>query len=355
MFSILKALGIGTGDRVIIPGYTSVATANVVRYSGATPEYTDIDPMQYNSLLNNYETTYQRLEKAGLAGQLKCVIIQHTYGNINRDSRLIEAWAREKGLFVVENCDHVSINDEQAGTMGDAAVFSTNRGKPYSTGLGGIVRVNNDRFARMMKCMERAAVAPSFSETLQAAARYGGYCLLTSKLLYQYTALFRHNINTLDVGKELELDGTQPNGFFKRMGWLQRKILEITEATSTKIDEHRRSLTKYYNTLLTEYGLPVFDCVPDSVLLRYPVRVQNKPACLAMARRCRVDLGDWYSHPLHPAGAFLDGLNWDEINCGFAVEAAQFTVTMPLHNRIDDKAARRIVEFIAGYRMLATG
>src|SRR3954447_9570315 len=44
----LAALGVGPGDEVLIPGFTWVATANVVRYCGATPVFVDVDPATYN-------------------------------------------------------------------------------------------------------------------------------------------------------------------------------------------------------------------------------------------------------------------------------------------------------------------
>jgi len=48
MYAILKALGVGEGDEVILPGYTCVMDVNPVAYLGATSVFVDIEPVTYN-------------------------------------------------------------------------------------------------------------------------------------------------------------------------------------------------------------------------------------------------------------------------------------------------------------------
>src|SRR5437016_103594 len=47
-FLVLHTLGIGPGDEVIVPSLTFIASVNVIRHTGATPVFADIDPMTYN-------------------------------------------------------------------------------------------------------------------------------------------------------------------------------------------------------------------------------------------------------------------------------------------------------------------
>src|SRR5262249_16518395 len=44
----LHALGVGPGDEVVTVSHSFIATANVVRYCGATPVFVDIVPRTYN-------------------------------------------------------------------------------------------------------------------------------------------------------------------------------------------------------------------------------------------------------------------------------------------------------------------
>src|SRR5205823_11650387 len=44
----LHVLGVGAGDEVITVSHSFIATANVIRYCGATPVFVDIDPRTYN-------------------------------------------------------------------------------------------------------------------------------------------------------------------------------------------------------------------------------------------------------------------------------------------------------------------
>jgi perosamine synthetase len=48
MYAILRALGVGEGYEVILPGYTCVMDVNPIKYLGARPVYVDIDPVTYN-------------------------------------------------------------------------------------------------------------------------------------------------------------------------------------------------------------------------------------------------------------------------------------------------------------------
>src|ERR1700723_2991564 len=48
LFAILKALGIGAGDQVVIPGFTCFILPSAISFTGAEPLYADIDPCTFN-------------------------------------------------------------------------------------------------------------------------------------------------------------------------------------------------------------------------------------------------------------------------------------------------------------------
>ena len=72
LYLILKALGIGPGDEVILPGYTCVVVANAILYLGARPIYADIDPATYTISLE----TIQPL----VTPHTRVIIAQNTFG-----------------------------------------------------------------------------------------------------------------------------------------------------------------------------------------------------------------------------------------------------------------------------------
>jgi dTDP-4-amino-4,6-dideoxygalactose transaminase len=129
----LVALGVGSGDDVIVPGMTFVATAEAVLHAGATPVLADVDP---RTLLLGAEQV-----DAVRTPRTRAVIPVHLYGHVVGFD-LLEAW-RADGLLVVEDAAQAHLarwNGESVGTAGDAGCFSFYPGKNLGAlGDGGAV------------------------------------------------------------------------------------------------------------------------------------------------------------------------------------------------------------------------
>ena len=95
----LKALGIGQGDKVIIPSFTFFATAGVVYNVGATPVFADIDSQTFNI---NPDHVRDLLQDRELADATKAIIPVHLYGQM-ADMDEMMAVANEHELAVVED------------------------------------------------------------------------------------------------------------------------------------------------------------------------------------------------------------------------------------------------------------
>lgn len=356
LYSLLKCFGIGEGDLVLLPGYTCVVVPSALVYLGALPIYADINKQSYNSHFTHYERAFKRVEVSGSHPGIKAVIIQHTYGNPNRDTEKITIWARERDMFVIEDCAHVNgvaVEGKSAGTFGDGAFFSTQWSKPFTTGLGGFARLNNKAFSNKMASLQKSASPPGYKETFMLAVQ-----LMAHKMLL-YPGLYWPVVNThralarkgfyMGSSTPSELEGQMPQDYFKGMGRLQKWFLGYREKGMGHVNSHRKWLAGEYDRLLGSMGLPVFDREEGSVLIRYPVSVKDRQECLDTARRERIELGDWFNHPLHPDESFLAGLNWEDDYCPNAVKLAKNTVNLPMHTRINGKEVRRIVEFIARF------
>lgn len=140
--------GIGPGDEVIVPSLTFVATANAVRYTGATPVFADIE-----SELDL--TISARSIKACLTNKTKAIIVMH-YAGYACDMPAIMSFAEKHGLFVIEDAAHAagsSLENRGLGTWGHAGCYSFFSNKNMTTGEGGMLVTNDDAMAAKLRTL----------------------------------------------------------------------------------------------------------------------------------------------------------------------------------------------------------
>ena len=133
----LIALGVGSGDEVILPSFTFVATANAVEYTGATPVFCDID-------LDTFNIDVDRIRER-ITGKTKAIIPVHLFG-LSADMKPILEIAERHGLKVVEDaaCGFGSYyHGKHVGTFGHAGCFSFHPRKAITTGEGGMIATTN--------------------------------------------------------------------------------------------------------------------------------------------------------------------------------------------------------------------
>lgn len=143
----MKALGIGQGQRVLTSPFTFFASAGVIRWVGATPQLSDVDP----------ETGLLDLEQArsALTPETTCVLPVHLYGQLV-DVRGFRALADEHGIALLEDAAqaHGASRDGLfAGQVGDATAFSFYPTKNLgAAGEGGAVLCNDPA---ILECLHR--------------------------------------------------------------------------------------------------------------------------------------------------------------------------------------------------------
>lgn len=132
---ILHALEIGPGDEVLVPSMTFVATANCVLYVGATPVFVDIESVDvpHMSIAD---------AESKCTSRTRAVILMH-YAGYLADRDLWQAFARRKGLLLIEDAAHAP-GCAEVGSYGVAAAFSFYGNKNMTTAEGGAV-ITNDR------------------------------------------------------------------------------------------------------------------------------------------------------------------------------------------------------------------
>lgn len=352
LHAILEAAGIGSGDQVLMPGYTCVVVPNAVLYRGAEPVYADIDPATCN------------LDAAHLAAECgrtwdprraRALVVQHTYG-LPAEMEPLRKLATEHDLLLVEDACHAlgaTYRDVPVGRLGDAAFFSSQWSKPVTTGLGGWATATAAPLAAELDRVAASYPEPPGRETVLLRLQYRAYrAVYRPRLFWAVQGLYRLLGRLgLAIGSSTgtELDCREPRDYRRRMGAPQRRELLRQLAGADRMIAGRRENARRIEEALADRGLPAAHVPPgcDPVWLRYPLRVGNKQALLAAARRARIELGDWFLSPVHPNLAGWEAAAYRPGSCPEAERAARQVVNLPTHDRLDQAEIRRIVAFVA--------
>lgn len=132
------ALGIGKGDKVIVPAYTFVSTPNVVEYERAEVVFADID-------LDTFNIDVNAIEDDNVAG----IIPVHLFG-LCADMVWIMKWAKKYNVGVIEDAACALGSGSpvgNAGNIGNLGCISFHPRKGITTGEGGMVTMNDDKIA----------------------------------------------------------------------------------------------------------------------------------------------------------------------------------------------------------------
>jgi len=140
-YDLMRLLGIGKGNEVILLGATCSVLVNAVMRKGAIPVFADVDPDTFGSSSQTIA--------ACVTKQTRMIVAQHSFG-IPCDIEPIVKLAKEKNIFLLEDCALTlgsKVNGVVVGNFGDAALFSTDHSKPLNTLTGGLVYMRNAKLA----------------------------------------------------------------------------------------------------------------------------------------------------------------------------------------------------------------
>jgi perosamine synthetase len=145
LHSSLLALGVQSGDEVVVPSFTFSATAGAVALAGAKPAFADIDADTFCITAESIEAVLTRGTKA--------IMPVHMYGLCADMDPIIEL-AHNRGVVVVEDAAQAhgaEYNGRKVGSLGDMTCFSFYPGKNMTTGEGGMITTNDDDLAEQLK------------------------------------------------------------------------------------------------------------------------------------------------------------------------------------------------------------
>lgn len=156
--------GVGAGDEVLCPSLTFAASANCIRYAGATPVFCDIVGPDHINI------DPQEIEKK-ITQKTKAILVVHMAGFPCQMDEIM-AIAKKHNLKVIEDACHGPLSEykgQKLGTIGDCAAFSFFSNKNISTGEGGMFISNNKELA------DKARLLRSHGMTTMSYQRAGGH------------------------------------------------------------------------------------------------------------------------------------------------------------------------------------
>ncbi|MBI3500274.1 MAG: DegT/DnrJ/EryC1/StrS family aminotransferase [Bacteroidetes bacterium] len=148
LFVMLKAVGIGHGDEVIVPDLTMAATPNAVVLAGATPVFADIDE-------KNLCLDVEQVEKA-ITKKTKAVIHVSFNGRAGKLEEL-KKLCRVKKIYLFEDAAQSLgsfYNGKHLGTIGTIGSFSLSMPKIITTGQGGFLITDNPSLYKKIKLLK---------------------------------------------------------------------------------------------------------------------------------------------------------------------------------------------------------
>lgn len=303
IYIILRAMGIGKGDEVIIPANTFIATALAVSYAGAKPVLVDPEFETYNINSNLIE------EK--ITSNTKAIIPVHLYGRIaNMDE--INDIGKKYNLKVIEDAAQAhgaTYKGKRAGGFGDATAFSFYPGKNLGAlGDGGAIVTNDWKLA----------------EQIQMLGNYG------SKIKYEH-----------------ECQGTN-----SRLDEIQAGFLRIKLQFLDKWNESRRKIADRY---LAEIKNPLIQLPLDSddeycnVWHIFAIRCQSRDDFEIYLNKKGIGTTRHYPKPIHMHKAYIE-LNIEEGTYPIAESISKTQLSIPMYYGMSENEINYVIETINNYK-----
>lgn len=299
---ILKAMGIGPGDEVIVPSNTFIATVLAVSYAGAQPVL--VEPV-----LATYNIDPARIE-AAITPRTKAVIAVHLYGQC-ADMDPILAVVRKHGLKVIEDAAQAHgarYKGRLAGSLGDAAGFSFYPGKNLGAlGDAGCVTTND----------------PELAARVRALGDYGSD--------RKYHHIYK--------GQNSRLDELQA-------AFLAAKLPHLDRMNAARRDIAARYLAGITNPAVT---LPtvVPDCVP--VWHVFAVRCRQRDALAGHLAAAGIGTNKHYPTPIHLQGAYAEwGLGPGSLPLAEEISATE--LSLPMYYGMTDAQVQAVIDAVNAFK-----
>jgi len=297
---IIRAYGFGSGDEIIVPANTYIASVLAVSQNGCTPVFVEPD-------LNTYNINPDLIEEK-ITSKTKAIMVVHLYGQAVKMDKIWEI-AKKYNLKIIEDSAqaHGAIyNSKKTGNLGDVAGFSFYPGKNLGClGDGGAVTTNDEELYKKIK----------------ALANYG------SNVKY-------HNIY---------------KGVNSRLDEIQAAILDIKLKGLDKDNARRREISDFYrknikNPLIV---LPEVKNEESHVWHIFAVRVQDRTKFQKYLEDKGIQTLIHYPIPPHKQEAYKE---YNHLSLPVTEKIHKEIISLPISPVMTDKEIKKVSEVVCEYK-----
>jgi dTDP-4-amino-4,6-dideoxygalactose transaminase len=306
------AIGLGPGDEVIVPSLTFVATANAVRYTGATPVFADIRSQED---INIDPRSFEHQ----ITDRTRAIIVVH-YGGYACDMPLIMEIAEKYNIVVIEDAAHAigsKLNGQNLGTWGKIGCYSFFSNKNLTTGEGGMLVTDSDEVADKLRLLR------SHGMTSLTWDRHKGHA-------WSY--------DVVELGYNYRIDEIRAS-----LGLVQ---LEKLKSNNVK----RRNLSQLYRDLLLELTpniiVPFKDHPGLSAAHIMPIVLPPETSRLKFMEHMKEQGIQTSIHypPIHKFTSYEGSNILDEVKLPITEDVANRELTLPLYPTLTEDEVKEVVK-----------
>ena len=297
----MRVLGIGSGDEVITPANSFIASSSSISFTGARPVLVDCDPKTYN-------IDPQKIERA-ITEKTKAIMPVYLYGQPPEMDTILKI-AKKHNLYVVEDACQAhgaKYKNKKTGSIGNIAAFSFYPGKNLGAyGDGGALVTNNKKIAEKVSMMRN----------------YG------QKKKYHHVFI----------------------AWNRRLDNLQAAILRVKLKYLNKWNKLRREHAYFYNKLLkgARVVTPVELDGIEHVYHLYVVRVKNRDKLREFLASRGIATGIHYPIPIHLQQAYKD-LGYKKGDFPVTEKYAKEILSLPMFPELKESEIKYIVDSIRDF------
>jgi dTDP-4-amino-4,6-dideoxygalactose transaminase len=354
MHFLFQSIPLQKDDEVILQAFTCIAVVAPILWSKAEPVFVDMKRETFNINL-------EKLKEA-ITPKTKVIVIQHTFGNLVNVEEVRKIVDEEnnkrennKKIFLLEDCAHLfDSTNKDLGKYSDAFFFSFAQDKAISCTQGALLVVNRlyklednlvEKYKEVDEMPEKDALYNAKYITLWGRIKKYYFTVdipflkfSIGKLLLVIYRLFGL------IKRQASSNSTEFEGVYK-LNDVQAKLLDQQLERIEEFNEHRRNISRIYTEGLKEsFKFNIEETEEPSVLLRYPILLQNPEQVREELRKIKVIAGRWYTTPVFPISIEnLHTAGYEKGSCTEAEFCCRNIINLPTNIEVTEDIARNIV------------